>query len=79
MTAQTTITDSQIRALRTEAAEAGDFEQVEICNVVLEGAALPESQVREAAGRTWTRAEARAECERVIRGAQAQGKGAHHE
>ena len=30
-----TITTAQIRALRTEAAAAGDFEQVEICDVAL--------------------------------------------
>lgn len=33
-----TITTSQIRALRTEAAEHGDTEQVDICNHALDAA-----------------------------------------
>ena len=32
-----TLTDAQINALRTEAGEAGDFLQLEICNVALSG------------------------------------------
>lgn len=34
-----TITDLQIRALRTEAGQAGDREQVAICNRALNGSA----------------------------------------
>jgi hypothetical protein len=33
----TTITDTQIHALRTEAAAAGDLDQVTICDRALEG------------------------------------------
>lgn len=33
----TTITDTQIRQLRNEAGEAGDIEQVEICDRALAG------------------------------------------
>lgn len=44
MTTTTTITDSQIRNLRTEAATAGDAEQVAICDRALDG---DEAAIRE--------------------------------
>jgi hypothetical protein len=37
MTTTTTITDAQIQTLRAEAAQAGDREQVSICNYALDG------------------------------------------
>lgn len=62
-----TITDSQIRALRSEASDAWDNEQVAICDIALgDGAAATE---------TWTRKTARAECARVINEAAAQVEG----
>lgn len=62
-----TITDEQIKQLRDEATNAGDDEQVEICDRALtrdddlldqDGHSIPLSD--------WTQDEARAECERVI-------------
>ena len=44
-----TITTAQIRALRAEAHEAGDTEQVEICDTALN----LRSNGAEAAGETW--------------------------
>ena len=37
MTTKTTITDSQIRALRSEAGAAGDMDQVSLCDEALDG------------------------------------------
>jgi hypothetical protein len=64
------ITNQQIRALRTDAAEAGDLDQVAICDVALAGVA--HGHTVEASGRTWTQEEARAECARVVDAARAQ-------
>jgi hypothetical protein len=58
------VTDKEIRELRTEAGTAGDVAQVTICDWAL-GAAIP------VLAKT-TRAEARAECERVIRAARSE-------
>lgn len=61
------ITDAQIEQLRTEARQAGDTEQVEICDKALSTALTPlaASYV----------ARARAECARVIADAAAQKEG----
>jgi hypothetical protein len=79
MTTQTiaaaTITNQQIRALRTEAAKAGDLMQVAICERALgwmwiEVTNLSTDEDRRVQGLTVD--EARAECARVISAAQAQ-------
>lgn len=74
-TLTTTVTDEQIRALRTEAGEAGDGEQVVICERALAtdaewdtdewtgGGERPEFYRRLA---TLSQADARLECARVI-------------
>lgn len=46
-----TITTAQIRALRTEAATAGDLEQVEICDLALSGSSIRHLSIRGADGR----------------------------
>jgi uncharacterized ParB-like nuclease family protein len=61
MTTLDTITEAQICALRDEAASAGDFEQVEVCNHAL-------AQMR----RPFEGVEMIKECVRVIRNAEAQ-------
>lgn len=63
------ITDSQIRRLRTEAAEAGDTAQVDLCDAALattEGVALDDTETTDSLGGSMSRVEARAECARVI-------------
>lgn len=73
------ITDDQISALRTEAAAAGDLDQVAICDHALGVEPTAPYVVRDD-GRLWlsdyasvlTREQARAECERVIAAAAAQ-------
>lgn len=69
------VTDDQIRALRGEAAEAGDDAQVNMCDLALaprgtwhavDEAGHPDD------GKIRTRDTARAECARVIRAARAQ-------
>jgi hypothetical protein len=82
----TTISNRQIRALRAEAAEAGDDLQVACCDIAL---GEFDHELREAlrlrekldadlmlrARRTWPTADAaRAACARVIADAQAQGE-----
>ena len=57
-----TITTAQIRALRTEAAEHGDTEQVDICNHALDAS--------ETRNRTWTVEQARALCADAINAGQ---------
>jgi len=57
-----TITTAQIRALRTEAQEAGDTEQVSICNHALDTA--------ESHNRSWTVDEARQLCADAINAGQ---------
>lgn len=69
-----TVTDRDIRNLRTEAAQAGDLVQVALCDWALGHAgaasdALVGDPVWGAEG--VTRADARAECERVIAEARA--------
>lgn len=71
------IDDRQIRILRKEAAQAGDADQIAICDLALEG----EIDVDDYTGlsrelssklRSMTSAEARIECARVIAAARAQ-------
>lgn len=66
-----TITGYHLRALRREAERAGDYAQVAICDVALGVAFDARGQIA-VSGRTWTQAEARAECARVINEASAQ-------
>lgn len=68
---ESTITDEQIRLLKTEAASQGDDAQAHVCFVAL-GDREPG-----AGGQIWptSRAQAIAECERAIRDAQAQDDG----
>ena len=69
-----TVTNDQIRALRSEADAAGDLVQAAICDVVL-GEWLPATtRPLEAHARikAMSRDEARAECARVIADAEAQ-------
>lgn len=61
MTNIDTVTETQISNLRDEAAAAGDFAQVELCNL-----ALAELE------RPWEGTEALAECVAAIRDAEAQ-------
>lgn len=60
-----TITSAQIRALRTEAHEAGDTEQVSICNHALDTA--------ESHNRSWTVDEARELCAAAINANRSEG------
>ena len=57
-----TITRDQIRALRTEAAAAGDAEQVSVCNHAID--------TTESRNRSWTVEEARALCAGTINAGQ---------
>jgi len=71
------ITDRDIRALRYEAETAGDLDQAALCVLALGGTrslegAEPGTAQAELLDRGTTQDEARAECERVIRDAQAQ-------
>jgi hypothetical protein len=73
----TEITDSDIRALRAEAERAGDLEQAALCALALGGReglqwGEPGTEWRLLYDRGTSQAEARAECERVIREARAQ-------
>lgn len=61
-----TITDKQIEALRTEAAEHGDWAQVAVCDV-----ALSRGTQTMVNGVVWVRHTARSECARVINDAAA--------
>lgn len=69
------VTDEQIQALRSEAAEAGDDAQVNMCDLALSPRgtwhAIDEAGHADD-GKILTRDTARAECERVIRAARAQ-------
>lgn len=83
------ITNTQIRALRAEAASAGDTAQRILCDIALDGedsyvdsegrpdysdSGYSECELRAIrAALRMTQDEARAECERVISDAQAQG------
>lgn len=77
------ITDKQIKSLKVEAHEAGDDMQELVCTIALEGAIesyeerfggggwrLSAAQIKRLEG--MSEDQARAECERVIREAQAQ-------
>lgn len=67
------VTDTQIEQLRDEAAEAGDYVQVALCDWALGN---PPRVADALIGSRWeqaTRDDAREECERVIRSAQAMG------
>ena len=74
------VTEKQIRALRRESAEAGDFLQVAICDVAIDGpinlsdyTTLDDVPAAKLAWlRSMTRREAEAECVRVIADAEAQ-------
>lgn len=78
----TTITDNQIRALRSEALDAGDLRQAMICDLALGGpralrqsdgsAPDPGTEAAELLEEGMTQDEARAECARVIADAAAQ-------
>ena len=57
-----TITHDQIRALRTEAAAAGDTEQVSVCNHAID--------TTESRNRSWTAEEAREACADAINAGQ---------
>jgi len=75
MTTPETITTRQIRSLRDEALAAGDYAQVDICDVALaahETADAEGGELRGPDGEVWTRSEARTECARVIADAEAQ-------
>ena len=61
MTTIDTITEAQIVTLRNEAAEAGDFEQVQVCNLALADLERP-----------WEGTAYLEECVEVIRRAEAQ-------
>ncbi len=67
----TAITDKQIRDLRAEAVKAGDWRQVDVCNVALGKRPQPTT----ARVRGMTPAKARATCAKVI--SYAQGEAAH--
>lgn len=63
------ITNEQIRTLRSEAMAAGDYRQVDVCDVALaplESANTDGTPLVDSDGNPTTRTEARAECERVI-------------
>ena len=68
-------TDSQIRDLRREALEAGDEQQVLLCDFALATLETCDEQTAEPFtdlyDEVWTRTEARAECARVIADAHA--------
>ena len=70
-----TATDSQIRDLRREALEAGDEQQVLLCDFALATLETCDEQTAEPFtdlyDEVWTRTEARAECARVIADAHA--------
>ena len=66
MTTTIGITDDQIAALRDEAAAAGDYDQVIICDVALGETDFGALAVE------MTRDEARAECARIVSDIQAQ-------
>lgn len=68
METQTMITDEQIRALRDEAAAAGDTMQVEICETALG----EDDFVSLEDGRHLSTRECRLECQRAIDSASAQ-------
>lgn len=73
--APATATDSQIRDLRREALEAGDEQQVLLCDFALATLETCDEQTAEPFtdlyDEVWTRTEARAECARVIADAHA--------
>ncbi len=73
-TAPDTITDMQIRALRREAQDAGDWAQAAICGVALDDLGDNFGLARADARRikSMTYAQARAECARIIADAEAQ-------
>lgn len=60
-----TVTDSDIRKLRREAIDHGDYKMVDLCNRAL-SVAVTDQDGNEIPYDNWTRDEARAECERVI-------------
>lgn len=68
------VTDRQIRALKREAGEAGDLRMVMICDVALgdDGAGAEPGTDMAAVSAEYDTDSARAECERVIRDAEAQ-------
>jgi hypothetical protein len=61
------IHDDDIRALRDEAREHGDFRQKILCEIALG----PDAGAFTSGDEFWSREEARAECVRVIREARA--------
>lgn len=73
------ITDQQIRTLRTEAVTAGDWRQVDICDVALgirpQHTATDRGSIKDSSGRSMTRTKARAACAKVI--SYAQGEAEH--
>lgn len=76
------VTDQQLRALRTEAVRAGDYRQVDICDVALgvrpQHTATDRGSIKDSRGKSMTRAKARSVCAEVISYAQAEARHARH-
>ena len=74
-----TVTDQQIRDLRAEAVQAGDWRQVDVCDVALgkrpQHTATGRGSIKDSSGRSMTRAKARSACSRVI--SYTQGEAGH--
>lgn len=74
-TTSATITDRQIRKLRAEAEAAGDYAQIDVCDVALAEHETADSEGNDLTGpdrAPMTRTEARALCARAISHAEAQ-------
>lgn len=73
MTTTRTISDEQIRTLRTEAVARGDFAQVDLCNRALSADdAVEDQDANLIPYADWTQEEARAACAEVLAAAQGQ-------
>lgn len=75
MTNATNITDRQIRTLRAEAEAAGDYAQIDVCDVALAAHETPDAEGNDLTGpdrAPMTRSEARALCARAVAYAEAQ-------
>jgi hypothetical protein len=73
------VTDKQIRDLRAEAVQTGDWRQVDLCDVALgirpQHTATDRGSIKDSSGRSITRAKARSACAKVI--SYAQGEAGH--
>lgn len=73
------VTDKQIRDLRAEAVQAGDWRQVDLCDVALgirpQHTATDRGSLKDSSGRSITRSKARSACAKVI--SYAQGEAGH--